>query len=121
MPNFNVNQVVPVVSHGQSGQLFNNETPSAPQASQSLQYLPVNGGNTQKVWGVVWGTVPSAAVVTLQASNDNVDAHYVDLLTWTFSGAELANQVELGPSSFYRFNLKSNTGGVGLTCNYQFS
>lgn len=121
MPNFNVNQVVPKIGPGQTGQLFNNETPSAPQASQSLQYVPMVGRATNKTWGVRWATIPSAAVVTLQSSNTNIDADFADILTWTFSGAALANEVEYGPSTFYRFRLVSNTGGVGLTCNFQFA
>lgn len=116
---FNANQVVPVVGPGQSGQLFNDETPTPVAFSQSLNYLPIRGGNTQKVWGVTWATLPSAAVVTLQCSNDNTN--FVDILTWTFANAALANQVELGPSAYYRFALKSNTGGVGLTCDFQFA
>lgn len=121
MPNFNANQVVPVIGPGQTGQLFNNETPAAPQASQSLQYQAGIGRTTQKVWGPVWATPPSAAVVTLQSSNDNIDSHFQDLLTWTFAGAQLAPQLEYGPSAFYRYDIKSNTGGVGLTANFNFA
>lgn len=119
---FNVNQVIPVVGPGQVGKLFDNETPAAPAYSQSIEYLPLFGHSTTKAWQPYWATAPSAAVVTLQSSNTNVDADFQDTdLSWTFAGTQLVPQVEIGCSRFYRYALKSNADGVGLTGSFRFA
>jgi hypothetical protein len=93
--------------------LFNgSETPGAGLKSAAFNRAPgpLQGPSAQ----VFTVTFPSSATATIliQASNDDVDAHYQTISTIAFAGVTTPGYyADLGEFRYYRANLSAYSGG----------
>jgi hypothetical protein len=117
MPNYNT-QVPPYsIFPGDVALAFNNEGPSAGQASQqyalpSYAGMPENGRTI--TWQTVYSSAPSAVNVALQTAMNDDDAEYatIDSSTATAGETRVVNNVR---ARFVRARVSSITGGSGIT------
>jgi len=106
------------LSSGDVGFSFNNETfpGSATAGTQfalpSYSGLPDSG--TAVRWQTVFGTVPTAVNMVLQAAMSDVDAEYQIIDTTTAATGE-GRTVANVQAKFLRIRFVSSTGGTGLT------
>jgi len=117
MPNYNM-QVPPYsIFPGDVALAFNNEAPSAGQASQqfalaSYAGFPENGRTIR--WQTLFGGSPSAVNIVLQTAMSDSDAQYATLDTSTATSGE-ARTVTGVRANFIRAKVTSITGGSGVT------
>jgi hypothetical protein len=122
MPNYNSQNPPYSIFPGDVALAFNNETPSAGQASQqfalpSYAGFPENGRTIR--WQISYATAPTAVNVQLQTSMNDVDAQYAVPTGATNMSSTLTsgdNLVATGlRANFVRAKVVSITGGTGVT------
>ncbi|HEY6127323.1 MAG TPA: hypothetical protein VIW23_03995 [Candidatus Acidoferrum sp.] len=106
------------LSSGDVGFSFNNETFPGSATSGTQFALPSYTGlpdsGTSVRWQTIFGTVPTAVNIVLQAAINDVDSEYQTIDTTTLAAGEgrtLANV----QARFLRIRFVSSTGGAGLT------
>ena len=117
MPNYNA-QVPPyAVNPGDVALAFNNEAPTAGQASQQFAVPSyagfANQGRTVN-WQTIYGAAPSAVSVVLQGADFDSDSQYATIDTSTATGGE-SRMVTNIRANFLRAKVSSITGGSGIT------
>ena len=116
MPNYNT-QVPPYsIFPGDVALAFNNEAPSAGQASQqfalpSYAGFPENGRTIR--WQTIFGGAPSAVNVVLQTAMTDSDTQYATIDTSTATAGE-SRTVTGVRANFVRAKVASITGGSGV-------
>jgi hypothetical protein len=116
MPNYNT-QVPPyAILPGDVALAFNNEAPSAGQASQqfalpSYAGFPENGRTIR--WQTIFGGAPTAVNVALQTAMADAEAQYTTIDTSTATAGE-ARTVTNVRANFVRAKVSSITGGSGI-------
>ena len=122
MPNYNA-QVPPYsIFPGDVALAFNNEAPSAGQASQQFA-LPNYGGETQNGrairWQISFATAPTSVSIQLQTAINDVDAQYSVPTGATNMSSTLTagdNLVATGVrANFVRAKVIAISGGSGVT------
>lgn len=117
MPNYNA-QVPPYsIFPGDVALAFNNEAPSAGQASQqfalpSYAGFPENGRTVR--WQTIFGTSPTSVSIILQTAMSDSDAQYATIDTSTATGGE-ARTVTVVRGNFLRAKVSAISGGSGVT------
>ena len=116
MPNYNL-QVPPYsIFPGDVALAFNNESPTAGQASQqfalpSYAGFPENGRTIR--WQTIYGSSPSAVNVALQTAMVDSDSEYTSIDSSTATTGE-ARTVTSVRGNFIRAKVSSITGGSGV-------
>jgi len=116
MPNYNL-QVPPYsIFPGDVALAFNNESPTAGQASQqfalpSYAGFPENGRTIR--WQTIYGSSPSAVNVALQTAMVDSDSEYTSIDSSTATTGE-ARTVTSVRANFIRAKVSSITGGSGV-------
>ena len=96
--------------------LFNGtETPSAGLKSVAFNRAPGNGETNGQVFTVTFSASPTATV-QIQASNDDVDAHYQILSSIT---TQTGYYADYGEFAYYRAVLSAYTSGGMPTVTVQ--
>jgi hypothetical protein len=100
---------------GQQFTLFSGtETPGASVTSTAFERAANWSGNpSPQVFAINFATAPTA-VVQIQASNDNVDAHYMTISTVTFPLNPVVNNswvADYGEFRYYRAVLSTYSAG----------
>jgi hypothetical protein len=124
MPNYGIPQAGGTLTALQPGDkltLFNAESPAPPQASvafaRGMGMMSADGGST---FHASFATPPTAAVVNIQAANQDIDADYTNVGTLTFTGPQTDQAyTDVGRSAFYRAQLASQSGGGAITVTVQ--
>lgn len=98
---------------GDSLDLFNAETPAAPQASIAFARGSSPSGSDQGVtFQIAFAAAPTASVV-IQGSNIDSDADYETL--YTSSNKQFDAYTDTGRWAFYRAKLVSQSAGGAVT------
>ncbi|MGH9682202.1 MAG: hypothetical protein ACRD4S_01110 [Candidatus Acidiferrales bacterium] len=117
MPNYNAQNPPYSIFPGDVALAFNDESPSANQASQqfalpSYAGFPENGRTIR--WQTIYVAAPSAISVALQTAMFDSDAQYSTIDTSTAAVGE-ARSVAGVRGNFVRVKVSSITGGSGVT------
>ena len=111
----------PQVFQGDSFALFDGtETPSA--GLKSIAFERKQYGNLVPTSQVFTVTFPASATATIlvQASNDNIEAHFQTVASLAFAGVTTpAYYADDGGFRFYRVDLSAYTGGTMPTVMVQ--
>lgn len=99
---------------GQNLKLFDAETPSAGQSSIAFNRSPAPGDQVPSpiVFTFAFASAPTA-VVTVQGSNDNVEANFQDLYTSTSLQHDF--YADQGIFAWYRYHCVSYSAGGAFT------
>jgi hypothetical protein len=107
-----------LLSPGDVGFSFNNETfPGGAQAGSQFaipSYAGRTDAGTAVRWQTVFGAAPTAVNLVLQGAMADVDAEYQTIDTSTATAGE-ARTVTGVRTKFLRIKFVSATGGTGLT------
>jgi hypothetical protein len=122
MPNYNAQNPPYSIFPGDVALAFNNEAPTAGQASQQFA-LPSYAGFPDSGrairWQISFATAPTAVNIQLQTAINDVDAQYAVPTGATNMSSTLTagdNLVATGVSAkFVRAKVVSITGGSGVT------
>lgn len=120
MPNYNTQAPPYSTNTGDVALAFNNESPTAGQASQqfalpSYSGFPENGRTIR--WQTIYASSPSAVSVALQSAMVDSDTQYTTIDTSTAAGGE-ARTVTGVRANFVRAKVTSITGGSGVTVQF---
>lgn len=93
--------------------LFNAETLTAPTSSIALNRATGPGNKPSGiVFTIRYASAPTG-VMTIQAANDNVEAQYQDIWTWTSTQNDW--YADAGNFAWYRAHLVSQSAGGAVT------
>lgn len=117
MPNYNAQMPPYSIFPGDVALAFNNEAPSAGQASQQFALpnyagFPENGRTVH--WQTIFGTSPTSVSIVLQTAMSDSDAQYATIDTSTATGGE-ARTVTGVRGNFLRAKVSAISGGSGVT------
>ena len=106
------------LSSGDVGFSFNNEAfPGAATSGTQFalpSYTGLPDGGTSVRWQTIFGTVPTAVSIVLQAAMSDVDSEYQTIDTAALPAGE-GRTVANVQAKFLRIRFVSSTGGAGLT------
>ena len=104
--------VLTAVYPGEKFTLFDGtESPASGTKSVAFNRAPGNGQTNGQVFTVTFASSATATVL-VQASNDDVEAHYQTVATLAFAGVTTPGYyADSGEFKFYRANLSAYTGG----------
>jgi hypothetical protein len=120
MPNYNTQAPPYSANPGDVALAFNNEAPTAGQASQQFALpshsgFPENGRTIR--WQTIYASSPSAVSVALQTAMVDSDTQYTTIDSSTAVGGE-ARTVTSVRANFIRTKVTSITGGSGVTVQF---
>ena len=124
MPLYGITQaggVLTAVGPGEKFVLFDGtETPGAAVKSVAYNRAPGPLGQPSPQSFTVTFASSATATVLVQASNDDVEAHYQTIATLAFAGVTTPGYyADYGEFRFYRANLSAYTGGGMPTVTVQ--
>ncbi len=122
MPNYGVPQAGGVLTSLQPGDgifyLFDNESPTEGQASVAFcRSFSPGGDDAGSTFVIDWASAPTG-VVTIEASNQDVDADYQTIWTWSANNQH-DNYTDIVRFKFYRAKVVSVDAGLPVTVTVQ--
>ena len=115
----------PPIEAGANGvyKLFDGDLVTVGATSRAIKAPPAdNRPGYNKTAYANFLTAPTAAIVALQFSSDDVDAHYITGDSATFATPAVSGLVssDIGNSRYYRFIVISGTALTALTATIEF-